>query len=74
VFIDLRGSDDQQALFAVAGDYNLAIFAAFQRAFERIEAQSGFGPVLAMAANTRFLEHGPDVFGERDTRLIGRGR
>ena len=74
MFIDLRRSDDQQALLAVAGDNDLSIFATFERAIECIEAQAGFGPVLAMTAGAGFLKHRADVFGERDPSLIRGGR
>src|SRR5262245_27348561 len=44
VVVELRGCRDQQTLFAVAGDYDLAVFAAFEHSLEAVESQIAFLP------------------------------
>jgi hypothetical protein len=69
----LGGGDGQQALPAVAFHHNLAILAPFQNSTKAVQAQPAFWPFLAVAAQARGLEHGPDIIGVSDA-FLGRCR
>src|SRR5206468_2777470 len=61
--VDLRGSNHQRTFFALAGNDDLAVLAAFERGFETVEPQAAFGPFFAVASKARSFEHGANVFG-----------
>ena len=50
LIINLRNRDYEEAFFAVAGNDYFAVLAAFQRGFKAVEAQIGFLPLFAVAA------------------------
>src|SRR5204863_4871491 len=72
--VNLRCGDDQQTLLAVAGNQNLAVFAAFEQRFEAVEAQITFLLFFAMTAETRGFQEGTNVLGVGDTFFGGCGR
>lgn len=50
--VDLSGGNDEDAVFAIARNDDFSVFAALEDAFEVVEAQIAFGPLLAVAAQT----------------------
>ncbi len=73
LFIELRHCEDQNTIFAVPRDNDLALLAAFKSALETVEAQAGLGPLGAVAPEARGLEQWSDIGGVGDIRF-GRRR
>src|SRR3954471_611423 len=61
--IDAGNGQNERAFGAFAGDDDLAIFAAFEDAFEGIQAQFGFRLLVAMTTQARGLEDRLNIFG-----------
>jgi len=74
VVIDLGGCGNQQAIFAIAGNHDLAVLATFERGFETVQAQIAFWPLFSMTAQARCREKRAYVFGESNAWFAGGGR
>jgi hypothetical protein len=70
----LCGGDYEQTLLAVTRHDDFAVFTPFEEAFEVVQAQISFWPLLAMTTNAGSLEQRLDVFRVREILLGGRWR
>jgi hypothetical protein len=72
--IDLGGGDYERAVFAIAGSDDFPIFAALKNTFKIVEAQVGFGPLLAVTTDARSLKERLDVLVVSQIFLLRSGR
>ena len=68
---EMSDVEDHHALGAFAGFDDFAVLAAFQGAFETVEAQLGFGLLFAVAFDAGGIKDGFDVGGVGDAGFGG---
>jgi hypothetical protein len=71
--IELGGGGDQQTVFTIAGYDDFTVLAALQYRFQAVQSQAPFLLLSAVTVKTRRFKKWMDIFGVRNTGLVGDG-